>query len=265
MAHKCEDHHHHHDHDNTSPKTRGYFLVICFALLLNAAMFVVELFFGFEGESTALHADAVDFFADSINYILTLFVLDSALSVRAKVGMAKGYAMFIFGIIVLLYVVYRLSTGNVTPEPLIMGWVGFAALMANLLSALAIYLYRILEPRIYGKRMEEDSNMHSTWLCTRNDAIGNILIVISGVLIFYAQIPIIYLLLLTVVIVVVSMKFSRIKWWYLIISGCAAAGALLYYGAGALDVIVASYMAYMAIIAGLYSIKKAKGELAPSS
>ena len=173
---------HHCNHgDDKPPETKKYRTALWIAFSLNATMCVVEILFGLVGNSTSLHADALDFFADSGAYLITLFVLGSVLSVRAKVGMAKGIAMLIFGVIVAGEVIRKLYIGDFTPEPFIMGWVGFAALMANLISAFVLLKFK-----------EGDSNVRSVWLCTRNDAIGNILIIIAGVVIYFTAFGIMF-------------------------------------------------------------------------
>jgi Co/Zn/Cd efflux system component len=199
---------HHCDHgDECSPTTNAYRIALWIAFALNAFMCVVEIVFGLLGNSTSLHADALDFFADSGTYLVTLFVLGSTLSVKAKVGMAKGIAMLIFGLIVAGEVIYRLYTDDFTPQPFVMGWVGFAALMANAISAFVLLKFR-----------EGDSNVRSVWLCTRNDAIGNVLIIMAGIAIY----------------------FTALGW---------------------LDLVVASFIAFMALTSAVSIIKQAYSEL----
>jgi Co/Zn/Cd efflux system component len=168
MGHNCN---HGDDHQ---PKTKGYRTALWIAFALNATMCVVEILFGLVGNSTSLHADALDFFGDSTAYLITLFVLGRALSVRAKVGMAKGIAMLIFGLLVSAEVIRRLYVGDFTAVAFVMGWVGFAALVANIISAFVLLRFR-----------EGDSNVRSVWLCTRNDAVANVLIIIAGVAIYF--------------------------------------------------------------------------------
>jgi len=91
-----------------------------------------------------------------------------ALSIRAKAALVKGATLGIFGVGVLAFTAYRLWTGQV-PEPLTMGVIAVLALVANVAVALMLYKWR-----------EGDSNMQSVWLCSRNDAIGNVAVVAAA-------------------------------------------------------------------------------------
>lgn len=170
MGHNCS----HHDHCDT-PDTPAYRKALWIAFGLNVTMFITEILFGFFGNSTSLHADALDFFADSITYAITIFALSMTAIFRSWVGMSKGIAMLLFGIYVAYQVVHKLLTGDMTPSPFIMSWVGFAALAANLISAFVLLKFK-----------DGDSNARSVWLCTRNDAIGNILIILAGIAIYFS-------------------------------------------------------------------------------
>ena len=131
-------------------------------------MFLVEVASGLKAGSVSLLADSLDFFGDAANYAVSLFVLGMALSIRAKAALVKGATLGIFGVGVLAYTAYRLWTGQV-PEPLTMGVVAVLALVANVAVALMLYKWR-----------EGDSNMQSVWLCSRNDAIGNVAVVAAA-------------------------------------------------------------------------------------
>lgn len=141
------------------------------ALLVNAIMFAVEIVAGAGARSSALHADALDFLADSANYAISLFVLGAALHTRAAAALLKGVSMGAFGLWVVGRATYHAATGSV-PAPEVMGVVGVLALVANAGVAALLYRYRA-----------GDSNMRSVWLCTRNDMIGNaaLLAAASGV------------------------------------------------------------------------------------
>ncbi len=149
-----------------------YRRVLWVALLVNAAMFVVELAAGGSSGSLALIADAVDFGADALNYGVTLAVLSAALAWRARAAMLKAVSMIAFGIFVLAKAVWNLSHG-LTPDAPTMGMVGLLALAANLLVAWLLYAFR-----------DGDSNMRSVWLCTRNDAIGNLAVLAAALGVF---------------------------------------------------------------------------------
>ena len=149
-----------------------YRRVLWAALLVNAAMFALEVLAGSAARSSALHADALDFLADAANYAISLFVLGAALRTRSTAALAKGVSMGAFGLWVIGRAVYHAFTGTV-PAPDVMGIVGVLALAANAGVAVLLYRYRL-----------GDSNMRSVWLCTRNDMLGNaaLLLAASGVL-----------------------------------------------------------------------------------
>ncbi len=137
-------------------------LILWIALIANAAMFVVEIIAGVAADSRALQADALDFFGDAANYAISLGVAGMALAWRAKAALVKAATMLAFGLWVIGYAIYGLIVGS-SPEPQTMGLIGTLALLVNLVVALLLFRYR-----------EGDANMRSVWICSRNDAIGNI-------------------------------------------------------------------------------------------
>ncbi len=136
--------------------------VLWIALIANAAMFLVEIVAGVAADSRALQADALDFFGDAANYAISLGVAGMALAWRAKAALFKAATMLAFGLWVIGYAIYGLVAGS-NPEPQTMGVIGALALGVNVIGALMLFRYR-----------EGDSNMRSVWICSRNDAIGNI-------------------------------------------------------------------------------------------
>lgn len=151
-----------------SPEDPLFRRVLWIALIVNFGMFLVEIVASHYGDSVSLQADALDFFGDSANYAISLFVLGMALSVRARASMFKGLTMGAFGIWVIYNAGYRALLGS-EPEPSIMGSIAVLALIANVGVAVLLYRYR-----------EGDSNMQSIWLCSRNDAIGNIAVLMAA-------------------------------------------------------------------------------------
>lgn len=146
----------------------AYKRVLILVIIINAIMFLVEMPMGFVGQSQALKADALDFLGDTLTYAISLAVIGKAASLRAKVAMIKGLSLAGMGIWVLgstLYNVIYISE----PVALIMGSVGAAALFANLLSVILLVRYK-----------DGDANVRSVWLCSRNDAIGNVLVLIAA-------------------------------------------------------------------------------------
>lgn len=143
-------------------------LILWIALIANAAMFLVEIIAGLAADSRALQADALDFFGDAANYAVSLGVAGLALAWRAKAAMLKAATMLVFGLWVIGYAVYAIAVGS-NPEPTTMGVVGVAALLVNISVALMLFRYR-----------EGDANMRSVWICSRNDAIGNVAVLAAA-------------------------------------------------------------------------------------
>jgi Co/Zn/Cd efflux system component len=149
-----------------------YRRVLAIALVVNLAMFVVELAGGLGADSVSLLADAVDFLGDAGNYALSLFVLGLAPVWRSRIALIKGVTMGAYGMFVLARAVWSVSTG-VMPEPATMGMIGLLALAANGGVGILLYAYR-----------DGDANMRSVWLCTRNDMIGNVAVVMAALGVF---------------------------------------------------------------------------------
>lgn len=142
------------------------------ALVINLAMFMVEVMGGMYANSAALWADALDFFGDAANYAISLAVLGASLYWRATVALIKGITMALFGFVVMGKVAYNYMQG-IPPEAITMGVIGAMALVANVIAAVILYRFR-----------DGDSNMQSVWLCSRNDAIGNIAVIFAALGVF---------------------------------------------------------------------------------
>jgi Co/Zn/Cd efflux system component len=142
--------------------------VLWVALIINAGMFVVEIVAGMAAGSSALQADSLDFLGDAANYGVSLFVLGMSLRHRARASVLKGATMGAFGLWVVVNTTLHLVNGTV-PEAEMMGTVGVVALIANGAVAVMLYAFR-----------EGDSNMRSVWICSRNDAIGNIAVLAAA-------------------------------------------------------------------------------------
>lgn len=143
-------------------------LILWIALAVNAAMFAVEIVAGVVAGSVSLHADALDFLADTFNYAISLAVIGFALSWRARAAMFKGVTMAVLGLWVIGEVVWQIVSGRV-PEPFVMGIVGTAALLANAGVAVMLYRFRTAE-----------SNLRSAWICSRNDVLGNLAVLLAA-------------------------------------------------------------------------------------
>ena len=142
------------------------------ALVLNALMFVVEFGASWTSGSVSLLADSIDFFGDAGNYALSLAVLGMAMTARSKAAVFKAACMGAFGVFVLGKALWSLQAG-LPPEPATMGAVGFAALAVN--GGVAWMLYRF---------RGGDANMRSVWICSRNDAFGNLAVMLAAMGVF---------------------------------------------------------------------------------
>jgi Co/Zn/Cd efflux system component len=142
--------------------------VVWIALVINLAMFGVEIFAGVTAASAALKADALDFLGDSANYAISLGVAGMALTWRARAAMLKGASLVVLGLWVIGGTAYAAIAGTL-PAAGTMGIVGGLALAANVAVALMLYRFR-----------SGDANMRSVWICSRNDAIGNLAVVAAA-------------------------------------------------------------------------------------
>ncbi|QNQ08409.1 cation transporter [Sphingomonas alpina] len=142
--------------------------VLWIALIVNATMFAIELVVGATAESRALQADALDFFGDSASYAISLVVAGMALRWRARAAFAKGATLTVLGAWVLVTAGWAALAGA-SPQAVPMGVIGVMALIANGGVAALLYRYR-----------QGDANMRSVWICSRNDAIGNVAVVLAA-------------------------------------------------------------------------------------
>ncbi len=152
-----------------------YKKILWIIVAINGLMFCVEIVAGFLADSTALKADALDFLGDTATYGITLLVIGKSLEVRAKAALFKGLSLGAMAIFVLGFTIYRVIVVG-EPEPVTMGAIGSLAFTANMVSVLLLLKYR-----------EGDSNIQSVWLCSRNDAIGNLAVIAAGVGVFATQ------------------------------------------------------------------------------
>jgi len=156
----------------TSSTDVSYRRVLWIALFANLAMFAVELVASVWSGSSALAADAADFLGDSANYALSLGAIALGGAWLSRVALLKGVAMSLYGVAVLGYAAWRAWLG-VPPEAITMGVVGLLALAVNFSVAALLYRFR-----------EGDANMRSVWLCTRNDVIANLAVLVAAAGVF---------------------------------------------------------------------------------
>jgi cation diffusion facilitator family transporter len=142
------------------------------ALVLNIAMFSVEVFASWHAHSAALLADAVDFFGDAVNFGLSLFALTLAAVWRSRTALAKGMMMGFFAVFVLGQAGWHMLQATV-PDARVMGGISLLAIVVNGGVAVMLYAYRA-----------GDANMRSVFLCARNDAINNLAVIVAAVGVF---------------------------------------------------------------------------------
>jgi Co/Zn/Cd efflux system component len=161
--------------DHSTDPLRGdaaFRRVLWAVLAINAVMFAVEIGAGLAAGSAALQADALDFLGDAANYAISLVVVGMALRYRAMAALAKGTTMGLFGLWVIAMVLWHAAHGTL-PSAFTMGVVGFAALAANAAAFGLLWAYR-----------GGDANMRSAWICTRNDVLGNLAVLLAAVGVF---------------------------------------------------------------------------------
>lgn len=137
-------------------------------LIANAAMFFVESFGGHAVGSLALQADALDFGADAATYGITLWAVGRSASVRMRAALIKSAAMLAMGALILAMAALKFMSAT-PPEPAPMGLIGALALVVNLGAVLLLLRFR-----------NGDANLRSVWLCSRNDALGNGLVIAAA-------------------------------------------------------------------------------------
>ncbi len=161
----CCGHSHNHDFDGTDPVYRRRLWLV---IAINAVMFVAEMVAGEIAGSQALKADALDFLADTLTYGISLAVIGMSLKVRSTAALAKGVSLAGMGLWVLASTIYQVFVLNVPAAPVMAG-VAVAALVANGISVLLLASYK-----------DGDANVRSVWLCSRNDMIGNVIVVAAA-------------------------------------------------------------------------------------
>jgi len=143
--------------------------VLIAVLAINAVLFVVEAAAGLLANSTALLADSLDMLGDSLVYGFSLYVLWRSAEWKVKAALLKGTVMAVLGVGVLIQAIYKAIAGSV-PIAETMGVIGLLVLLGNGFCFLLLYRHRT-----------DDLNMRSTWLCSRNDIIANISVLVAAV------------------------------------------------------------------------------------
>ncbi|MCH8240340.1 MAG: cation transporter [Proteobacteria bacterium] len=155
----------------------GFRRALWAVIAINALMFGVEMTAGALAGSRALQADALDFAGDTATYAISLAVIGLSLRTRTTAALFKGLSLGAMGLWVFGATVYQLLFLGV-PRAEIMGVVGLLALAANVASVLLLMRYR-----------DGDANVRSVWLCSRNDALGNIAVMLAAAGVWVSQTP----------------------------------------------------------------------------
>ncbi len=157
-----------HSHGTFDGMSKDYRRRLWLVIALNGGMFIVEMIAGQAAGSKALQADALDFFGDAVTYGISLAVIGASLKTRALAALAKGKSLFLMGVWVAATTLYQVFVLGV-PQAAVMGSIGFLALAVNLVSVLLLVRYK-----------DGDANVRSVWLCSRNDAIGNVAVMLAA-------------------------------------------------------------------------------------
>jgi Co/Zn/Cd efflux system component len=145
-----------------------YKRVLGIVIAINATMFFVETAAGVQGQSMALQADALDFLGDTATYALSLYVISKPAVWRARAALLKAISLGALGFWILGWAIYNMIDMG-QPSAVVMTWVGALALAANIVSAGLLFRYR-----------DGDANVRSVWICSRNDAIGNLAVIVAA-------------------------------------------------------------------------------------
>jgi cation diffusion facilitator family transporter len=146
--------------------------VLWTVLGVNAAMFAIEFLSGIQSNSLALTGDSLDMLGDAIAYGSSLYVINRGRKSQAKSALLKGLIMFLSAVAVFSRAVYQAFL-HTAPELQVMGIIGFMALCANLFCLFLLTRHK-----------NDNINMSSVWLCSRNDIIANTSVLAAAGLVF---------------------------------------------------------------------------------
>ena len=144
-------------------------------ILINSVMFLTEMLSGMQAQSQALKADALDFLGDAATYGLSLWAIGRAISTRSNAALVKGVSLLFMAAWVFGSTLYQFIYSNI-PTALTMSTIGLLAFFANFVSVILLMKYS-----------DGDSNVRSVWLCSRNDAIGNLMVIVAGIVVWRTQ------------------------------------------------------------------------------
>lgn len=156
---------------------KTYIRILWIVIAINGVMFGVEMVAGIAAQSQALQADALDFLGDTLSYGISLWAIGKALTIRSNAALLKGISLFLMALWVSGSTIYRVFVLN-DPNAIVMGGIAIGAFAANMTSVLLLMRYR-----------NGDANVRSVWLCSRNDAIGNLIVVLAASGVWYSGTP----------------------------------------------------------------------------
>jgi cation diffusion facilitator family transporter len=195
MDHCCD-----HKADELSKLSKEQSKVLWIVMLINFAMFVVEFYFGQKAVSSSLTADSLDMLGDAFIFGLSIYAIKRSNRVKSRVSFLKGMIMFLFASAVLLQIIARYLNQS-APVGETMSQIAALAFLANFISAAMLLRYR-----------NADINMRSTWLCSRNDVLANLSVVVAGILVHYLNSNLPDLILgLIMVFIVINSSYSILK------------------------------------------------------
>lgn len=152
----------------TEARNRQERILLWTVLLLNAAMFFVEFAAGWLARSSGLMADSLDMLADVLVYSVSLYAVGKGLAQKAKAAFLNGSLQLLLGIGIFLHIGWRIWEGS-TPQTDIMGWIAALALVVNMTCFALLYRFR-----------SADVNMRASWLCSRNDMLANVGVLVAA-------------------------------------------------------------------------------------
>jgi cation diffusion facilitator family transporter len=165
---------------------------------LNGGMFFVEFIAGWIGQSSGLMADSLDMLADAMVYMVGLYAVGKAIEYKAKAALFNGSLQLVLAGFILFDVIRRLISGS-APQSNIMLWISLLALAVNLFCFVLLSRYRT-----------GDINMRASWICSRNDMIANVGVIVSAGLVVWLDSPMPDLVIGTIIALVIVQSSWKI-------------------------------------------------------
>lgn len=151
--------------------------ILWIALVLNGLLFFIEFAAGWLADSSGLLADSLDMLADALVYGVSLYAVGRSMQLKTRAALLNGGLQLTLGLMVLLDIVKRIWLGS-DPQPVMMTWVALLALAVNLTCFVMMYQFR-----------QGDINLRASWICSRNDMLANIGVIVAAALVSHLQAP----------------------------------------------------------------------------